>query len=152
MHDAPQAPPAPVGRGPLADDPHGLILLAHGARDPAWAAPFERVAAAVRAARPQTPVALAFLEFMTPDLPTAGAALAAAGCRAVTVLPLFLGVGGHVRQDLPRLLDGLRARFPAVTWHLAPAIGEDARLLAAMTAIALDALSPPPGAGDATGG
>lgn len=57
-----------------------------------------------------------------------------------------------MRKDLPRLLDGLRARFPAVTWHLAPAIGEDARLLAAMTAIALDALSPPPGAGDATGG
>lgn len=152
MHDAPQAPPASACGGPVAAPSDGLILLAHGARDPAWATPFERVAAAVRVARPHTPVALAFLEFMTPDLPTAGATLATAGCRAVTVLPLFLGVGGHVRQDLPRLLEGLRARFPAVTWHLAPAIGEDARLLAAMTAIALDALNPPRRTADTAGG
>jgi sirohydrochlorin cobaltochelatase len=30
----------------------GLILFAHGARDPRWAAPFEAVAARIRAQRP----------------------------------------------------------------------------------------------------
>lgn len=128
---SPNGPPRPGA---------GLILFAHGARDPLWASPFERVAAAVRAARPELAVSLAFLEFMAPDLPAAGAALAAAGCRNVTVLPLFLGVGGHVRKDLPRLLEALRTQHPAVRWHLAPAIGEDARLVEAIAGIAIAAI------------
>ena len=61
----------------------GLILFAHGARDPRWAAPFEAVAAQVRAQRPDVQVRLAFLEFMTPSLPDAGAELAALGRRGV---------------------------------------------------------------------
>ena len=90
-----------------------LILFAHGARDPRWSAPFEAVAEQVRAARPGVPVQLAFLEFMSPGLVEAGSALAQAGCRAVAVLPMFLGTGGHVRKDLPALLDTLRASHPA---------------------------------------
>ena len=49
---------------------NGLILFAHGARDPRWAEPFEAIAAAVRARAPSVDVRLAFLELMAPDLPT----------------------------------------------------------------------------------
>lgn len=101
-----------------------IILFAHGARDPAWAAPFEAVAAALRAQAPGVTVQLAFLEFMTPTLPAAGAALALQGCTSVTVVPLFLGAGGHVRKDLPVLLDTLRKDHPGTQWRLSPAIGE----------------------------
>jgi sirohydrochlorin cobaltochelatase len=119
----------------------GLILFAHGARDPRWAAPFEAVAAAVRAARPGLAVRLAFLEFMAPTLPEAGAELAAAGCTDLTVLPMFLGAGGHVRKDLPLLLDELRAAHPALVVSLQPAIGEIDSVVAAMAAAALAQLS-----------
>ena len=115
----------------------GLILFAHGARDPRWAAPFEAVAAAVRAARPGLPVRLAFLEFMAPTLPEAGAGLAAAGCTHITVLPMFLGAGGHVRKDLPLLLDELRAAHSGLVVTLQPAIGEIDSVVAAMAAAAL---------------
>ncbi|MCZ8111900.1 MAG: sirohydrochlorin chelatase [Betaproteobacteria bacterium] len=115
----------------------GLILFAHGARDPRWAAPFEAVAAAVRAARPGLPVRLAFLEFMAPTLPQAGGELVAAGCSHLTVLPMFLGAGGHVRQDLPRLLDELRAAHPGLQVALQPAVGEIDSVVAAMAAAAL---------------
>jgi sirohydrochlorin cobaltochelatase len=110
----------------------GVLLFAHGARDPRWARPFEAVAASLRARAPDMHVTLAFLEFMTPDLPEAGKALAAQGCTHVSVVPLFLGAGGHVRKDLPMLLDGLRAVHPQVAWDLAPAIGEDETVIAAM--------------------
>jgi sirohydrochlorin cobaltochelatase len=110
----------------------GVLLFAHGARDPLWARPFEAVAAGLRERAPQMPVALGFLEFMTPDLHGAGDRLAAAGCARVSVVPLFLGAGGHVRKDLPLLLDALRAAHPAIDWQLAPAIGEDAGVVAAM--------------------
>jgi sirohydrochlorin cobaltochelatase len=115
----------------------GLLLFAHGARDPRWALPFEAVAAAVRSQRPAQPVCLAFLEFMAPDIRTAAGELAAAGCEQVDVLPLFLGAGGHVRKDLPPLLDELRARHERVTFTLHPAVGEAPRLVSAMAEIAL---------------
>jgi sirohydrochlorin cobaltochelatase len=38
----------------------GLLLFAHGARDAAWAAPFEALAQQLRALRPEAEVALAF--------------------------------------------------------------------------------------------
>ncbi len=115
---------------------HGVLLFAHGARDPAWASPFEAVAAALRAAHPQARVRLAFLEFMTPDFATAGDALVAEGCTVVDVVPLFLGAGGHVRRDLPLLVEHAAARHPAVAWHLRPAIGEEPSVVAAMAAAA----------------
>ncbi len=119
----------------------GVLLFAHGARDPAWATPFEAVAAALRAAHPQAPVRLAFLEFMTPDFAGAAAELAAAGCTSVDVVPLFLGAGGHVRRDLPLLVEHAAASHPAVAWHLRPAIGEEPSVVAAMAAAAAAHLS-----------
>ena len=118
----------------------GLVLFAHGARDPRWALPFEAVAERVRAQRPGVPVRLAFLEFMSPSLPEAGAELAAAGCARVEVLPLFLGAGGHVRKDLPLLMDALRAAHPACSYTLHAAVGEVDCVVDAMADVAVKIL------------
>jgi sirohydrochlorin cobaltochelatase len=115
----------------------GLLLCAHGARDPLWAQPFEAVAARVRARAPAVVVQLAFLELMTPSLPDGGRALAQAGCTRVDVVPLFLGAGGHVRRDLPQTVAELGAAFPAVQWRLQDAIGEADAVIDAMAAVAL---------------
>lgn len=115
----------------------GLLLFAHGARDPRWALPFEDVARRVRAADPDVPVALSYLEFMSPGLVEAGASLAALGCSRVELLPLFLGAGGHVRKDLPVLLEQLRQAHPDVQWLLRPTIGEDDAVVEAMARCAL---------------
>lgn len=123
-----------------AADAVGLILFAHGARDAAWAAPFEAVAAAVRRARPTMPLRLAYLESMRPDLAEAGADLCAAGCRRIEVVPLFLGTGGHLKRDLPPLLAALRARHPQVGWTLHAPAGESPLLTQALCDIALAAL------------
>ena len=118
----------------------GLILFAHGARDPRWAAPFEAVAAQVRTQRPDVLVRLAFLEIMSPSLPDAGAELAALGCHKLQVLPLFLGSGGHVRKDLPLLVDALRNAHPGMAVTLQPPVGELDSVTAAMAAAALQLL------------
>ena len=117
----------------------GILLFAHGARDPNWALPFEAVAERLRArtGSPSEPdvvteVSLAFLEFMTPDISTAGDDLAARGCTEVSVVPLFLGAGGHVRKDLPRLLEELAACHPGIHWRLRPAVGETDILIQGM--------------------
>ena len=115
----------------------GLLLFAHGARDPRWALPFEAVAVGVRERAPEVEVVLSFLEFMTPGLVDAGAALVHSGCDDVSVVPLFLGSGGHVRKDLPALLDTLAATHPQVSWALRQTIGEVDSVIEAMAHAAL---------------
>jgi sirohydrochlorin cobaltochelatase len=119
----------------------GLLLFAHGARDPRWAEPFEAVAARARLHQPSWIVQLAFLEFMSPTLIDAGHTLAAAGCKRIDVLPLFLGAGGHVRKDLPVLLDELRAAHPLIRWHLQRAVGEQPSVIDAMAHAAVSHLN-----------
>ena len=101
-----------------------IVLFAHGSRDPGWTEPFERMAARVRAERPRTRVALAYLEITPPTLEDAVAALVADGAREVAVVPVFLAPGGHVRRDLPLAVERLRSRHPAVRFRVLPAIGE----------------------------
>jgi sirohydrochlorin cobaltochelatase len=116
----------------------GLILLAHGARDPSWATPFEAVVARVRAKAPEALVRLAFLELMAPRLAEAGAELAALGCTRIDVVPVFLGMGGHVRRDVPAQLAELRDAHPGVAWTLHAALGETPHVIAALADAALD--------------
>ena len=115
----------------------GLLLFAHGARDPNWALPFEAVLRRVREQAPGLLVRLSFLEFMTPTLVDAGTTLAEAGCTRVTIVPLFLGTGGHVRKDLPLLIDALRSAHPQVAWALQASIGESPDVIEAMATTAL---------------
>ena len=96
-----------------------MILFAHGARDRTWAAPFERVLASVEARAPERAPMLAYLELMAPDLPAAIAAQATRGFEAVRIVPLFLGPGGHLRNDLPRIVQAERERHPGLTIEVA---------------------------------
>jgi len=109
-----------------------LVLFAHGARDPRWAAPFLRLRQLVQQQMPAAAVTLAFLELMTPSLPDAVAELAGRGCKRVTVVPVFLGQGGHVLRDLPRLIEQLRNEFPDLRLDVAEAAGENPDVLNAI--------------------
>ena len=121
----------------------GMLLFAHGARDLAWARPFEEVARRIALQRPAMPLALAFLEFMPPGLEEAAHGLAARGCRRVHIVPMFLGAGGHVRKDIPPLIERLRAHYgTTVEWCLHPALGDQEPMLQAMTEASLAFLSP----------
>jgi sirohydrochlorin cobaltochelatase len=115
----------------------GIVLFGHGSRDPAWREPMDAVAARVRAQSPGALVKCAFLELQQPSLPLAVEALAAAGVREVTVLPMFLGVGKHAREDLPRLVDVVRARYPELTLVVLPSVGESGPVLDLLAILAL---------------
>src|SRR5579862_1495455 len=128
--------PTPRTPHPAASDPSavhataGVLLVAHGSRDAAWAVPFRALHA--RIAARGIDVELAFVEQMTPDVAGAVSALAARGCTRATVIPLFLGQGGHVRQDLPRLVAAAMQQTPSITLRLVAPIGEDPRVLDAI--------------------
>ena len=137
----------------------GVLLLAHGARDPRWALPFEAVLQRLRESLagsiPAEAVSLCFLEFMSPGIVAAGHALAASGCDEIHLVPLFLGGGGHVRKDIPALLAELQQAHPGVRWLLHPPVGEAPAVIDALAATALALLgsgaAPEPGAPSTAG-
>ncbi len=109
-----------------------LVLFAHGARDPEWAGPFRVLQQKVSARRPDLTVALAFLEVMQPSLAECVSRLAGDGHRRITIAPLFLAQGGHLKRDLPPLLADLQAQYPGTAFSLLPPIGEVTQLLDAI--------------------
>jgi len=120
----------------------GLILFAHGARAASWAAPFERLRGQTQARAPDCEVALAFLELMTPNLPDTVDAMLARGVDQLTVVPVFLGQGGHLLRDLPALCETIRAAHPGLVLDVVGAIGEDPGVQRAMTDYCVAALAP----------
>ncbi|WER45276.1 CbiX/SirB N-terminal domain-containing protein [Cupriavidus sp. WKF15] len=119
-----------------------LVLFAHGARDVRWREPFDRLAQKLCAVLPDMPVRLAFLELMSPQLPEALGELAAAGVAEITVVPVFFGQGGHLRRDLPALVDACRQQYPALSIRCAAAVGEADSVLDAIASYCVASLAP----------
>lgn len=115
----------------------GIILFAHGSREPQWRAPIEAVALQISGRQPDVRVRCAYLEICEPSLFDAASDLIAAGARQLRVFPLFLGVGKHAREDLPLLIAQVRSAHPDVPIELLPAAGEYAQMTALMADIAM---------------
>lgn len=123
----------------------GLLLIAHGSRDPRHAEAIEDLAAVVREGLPGVAVEVGFLGLSEPSVTEAyGRLLSAGGGRPgatgsglgaggkdnhngdaaagadgavpqIRVVPLFLRAGHHVQNDVPQALAAARRAFPART-------------------------------------
>lgn len=122
--------------GSKAGGGDAVVLFGHGARDPQWAGPMQRVRERMVAAPDAPRVELAFLELMTPTLGEAIAALAADGIQRIAVVPVFLAQGGHLKRDLPALVAAAVAAHPDCRITLAGAAGEADAVIAAIAAYA----------------
>ena len=105
------------------------------------------VAQRIRDQAPHAWVACAYLELTEPNLPQAVAQAVTLGHVHIRVLPMFLGVGKHVREDLPILMAQLQHDHPQVRFDLQPAVGEQSAVLDALAlAATIDlTLQPAPG-------
>ncbi|MDB5731586.1 MAG: cobalamin biosynthesis protein CbiX [Variovorax sp.] len=115
----------------------GVILFAHGSRDPRWREPIDAVARRMGELDTGVPVGCAYLELMSPDLRTATQALVQRGVASIRIVPLFLGVGRHAREDLPRLVEELRAAHPGIAFSVTAAVGEEPEVIDLLAGLAL---------------
>jgi sirohydrochlorin cobaltochelatase len=101
-----------------------IILFAPGARDPESAQPFRKIKRALETKRPGIAVELAFLEIMEPSLEDAVDKLILARHKSIAIAPLFMPQGGHLKNDVPKILDAIRADHREAEITLLPAIGD----------------------------
>ena len=109
----------------------GIVLLGHGSKDPEWSQPLEKIAVSLGKRLPAVSVFLAYLEHGT-SLEEAVTALVAKGALSIRVIPLFLGAGAHVKEDLPKLV--ARVKRPDVSVVLDKPIGEQPEVIEAIAA------------------
>jgi sirohydrochlorin cobaltochelatase len=77
-------------------------------------------------------IVLAFLDLMQPSLPACAASLHGEGVRSLRVVPVFLGAGGHLKEDLPKIVATIRATHPDLEINVEPPIGEQAAVISAI--------------------
>ena len=117
----------------------GVIVFAHGSRDPLWRLPVESVAQQIARSDPAAAVSCAYLELCEPDMATAVRQMVEAGATRVRVLPLVLRHGQTCARrpagadERPRSKPTRTVRFEQL-----PAAGEDPRLTALLAQIALE--------------
>jgi sirohydrochlorin cobaltochelatase len=107
----------------------GIVLFGHGSRDPAWRAPIEAVAERIRLRAPDAVVACAYLELCQPTFEAAVSELVDQGIVTLRVVPMFLGMGRHAREDLPGLVQAAQQAHPQLHIEVLRAIGEHAQAL-----------------------
>ncbi|MGX1541613.1 sirohydrochlorin chelatase [Streptomyces adustus] len=90
--------------------PPPLVLVAHGSRDPRALATVRTLLDRVRELRPGLAVHLGHIELNEPLLADTLAALDARDVPEAVLVPLLLGRGHHVKQDIPRTAAGARVR------------------------------------------
>ncbi|MBK9578993.1 MAG: CbiX/SirB N-terminal domain-containing protein [Fibrobacteres bacterium] len=105
-----------------------LVLLGHGSRAPGASQAMERIAQVLRTRR-QERIEVAHMELAQPSLTDVLDRLHGDGIRHVVLVPYFLHHGVHLREDIPGILDEVRARLPDLEIAMAPHLGYDDALV-----------------------
>lgn len=110
-------------------DMPGLLLVAHGSRDPRAQRAVHRATDRVRSQLPAVSVRTAFLDFADPGPVEALVRMADTGSCQIVVVPFLMTAAYHVHVDLPAAVREASDLRPGLQVRTAPALGPDPRLL-----------------------
>jgi len=113
------------------------LFFAHGSRDSAWRGCVDQVVERALELDPGAVVGCAFLELMQPDLKSAVSRLHDLGATEIVILPLFLGLGKHAREDTPKLVAKLASAYPGLRLVLKRSVGEEPEVIDLLAKMAL---------------
>jgi sirohydrochlorin ferrochelatase len=107
----------------------GLLFVAHGTPLVEANASIHRVLELVQQTAGYGPALTGYLDCNQPDIPSAFTQLAATGVQRIAVLPYFLHLGRHVRQDLPAHFEQARHQHPGIDIQVAQHLEYDPLLV-----------------------
>lgn len=124
-----------------------IVILGHGSRAPEATRAMEHVARIYADQHPGRPVHVAHMELCQPDMPSTIAACVEAGSREILVVPYFLHLGNHLRDDIPGILRTAVNAHPGLVIRCGPPFGFDPTLVELVAKRVLDAAAAAPVAG-----
>jgi sirohydrochlorin cobaltochelatase len=109
----------------------GVMVCGHGSRDDEAIAEFASVAAGIAERLPRYPVSSGFLEFARPVIRDGLDELRAQGCDRILAIPGMLFAAGHVKNDVPSVLNEYAARHPGLAIDYGRELAIESKLLQA---------------------
>jgi glutamate-1-semialdehyde 2,1-aminomutase len=106
----------------------GILVIAHGSRAKETEATLEAVLSMVKIKMPETPMECAFMEFSDRTVEKGVSALVAQAVTEIRVVPYFLFMGIHMKEDIPNMVAECAAHHPGVKITMAEPFGVDERL------------------------
>ena len=105
-----------------------ILLMAHGSRVAEANNAAHEIAAMIRSASAFEIVEVAFREMHPPDIQSAIDRCVAQGAERILLMPYFLFVGAHVREDLPAEMTLAQQRYPLVEFAMGSHLGAHRKL------------------------
>src|SRR5438093_7215050 len=102
-----------TGNSSTKTPPASIIVFAHGSQVREANEGVAELAAKI-ADRSGVPARAAFLDVASPSLAEAVSLAVGSGARRVILVPFFLTLGLHMREDLPKLVASERAAHPGI--------------------------------------
>ena len=106
----------------------GILVIAHGSRAIETETTLDAVLSMVKSKLPDIVVECAFMEFSDRTVEKGVSALAAKGVTEIKIVPYFLFMGIHMKQDIPNMVAECAARFPGIRIAMGDPLGVDERL------------------------
>ena len=106
----------------------GVLAIAHGSRASETEATFEAIVSMTEAKLPGTIIECAFMEFSDRTVEKGISALVAKGVTEIKIVPYFLFMGVHMKEDIPKIAEGCAANYPGLKLTMGKPLGVDERL------------------------
>ena len=119
----------------------GVMLCGHGSRDTGAIEEFAAVAATLTQRLVPFETEYGFLEFASPIIREGLDRLRAHGVRRILAVPCMLLAAGHVKNDIPSVLNTYAAQHPDTVIHYGRDLGLDMGLVRAAGEIIVNTLS-----------
>jgi sirohydrochlorin ferrochelatase len=106
-----------------------VLLISHGSR---FERTKEEVQALVDRLKSQSRIEVfkfAFLELEQPSIPEGIGQCVAEGADEIIVLLNFLNSGRHVDEDIPRIVQEARQKYPSVKMTITPPVGQHVKII-----------------------
>lgn len=106
----------------------GVLVIGHGSRAKETEATLETVLSMVKEQMPAAIIEYAFMELSERTVDKGIAALVDQGITEIKVVPYFLFMGIHLKEDIPQIMAECAAKFPELKVTIGEPLGADRRL------------------------
>ena len=105
-----------------------VLLISHGSHSPKTK---QEVVSLIKRLKPLSHVEIfeyAFLEIESPSIPDGIELCVKQGASDVTILLNFLNSGRHVNEDIPRIVNEAKLKYPKAKFRITSPVGQHAKM------------------------
>lgn len=106
-----------------------LLIVAHGSKVAETDLIMKDYERALATRKPELKFSYCYLQLMNPDIHTAVKELYEGGVRTLKVFPFFIFNGNHIKEDIPAVLDEIRATYNDLQIQFLDNIGFDDKIV-----------------------